>query len=107
MKKIVLSIALMAASTYSVKTYADIITVRGGGGVVKEGGKTTYCPSPGDICATIETSKPALAVGDVVSVTPVVTGKPETVQVISISGSAAPDGSYMGRQLTFRSLSGE
>lgn len=107
MKKIILSLAVIAASTYSVKTYADIITVRGGGGVVKEGGKVTYCPSPGEICATIETSKPALSVGDVVSVTPVVTGKAETVQVISIMGSAAPDGSYKGSQLTFRSLSGE
>lgn len=104
MKQLIFSLATVAACMCAVNSYADIITVRGGGGVVKEGDKTTYCPTSGGVCATIETSKAALSVGDVVSVTPVATGIRETAQVISISGMAAPDGSYMGRQLLFRTL---
>lgn len=96
---VVLTTLLMSLTLFASET----TTVYGSGGMVVEGGKTTFCPNRDRIvCAHVTTKHEAkIAVGSIVQVRTPKSSETYVLQVSAIKGPFDKDGNIQGADIEF------
>ncbi len=96
---VVLTTLLMSLTLFAGET----TTVYGSGGMVIEGGKTTFCPNRDRIvCAQVTTKHEAkLVVGSIVEVRTPKSSETYVLQVSAIKGPFDKDGNIQGADIEF------